>query len=127
MSVDDENNKNYENIMLEEKRISIDYFDFCNESIENNTVRRTYRIISTQIYKLIENDPHSNFGNIIYLHLNFGNGISERVYSYEKKLIYDSGEQVENNPFIIDGKDSNFTSVELRKEFIDFIENRKDC
>ena len=76
--------------------------DFCNQSIENNTIPKTYRSLSYQIHKLIKNDPS------------------------KKKLIYDSGEQVENNPFIIDGKDSNFTSVEFRKEFIDFIENKKD-
>ena len=99
MSVD-QNNQNYEKIMLEEKRISIEYLDYCNESIDD-TIPQTYRSLSNQIYKLIENDPHSNFGNIIYLHLNFGNGISERVYSYEKKLIYDSGEQVENNQTLL--------------------------
>ena len=115
MSVD-QNNQNYEKIMLEEKRISIEYLDYCNESIDD-TIPQTYRSLSNQIYKLIENDPQSNFDN----------GKSERLYDNEKELIYDSGEQVENNPFIIDGKDSNFTSIEFRKEFFEFIENKKDC
>jgi hypothetical protein len=112
MTYDEKDNQNYERIMLEENRISFDYIEFCNKYNGSNTIPQTYRSLSIEHIQLIENDPH----------LNFDNGIYDRIYSNEKGLVFDSGEEIGDNPFIIDGNDSNYSSVEFRKEFFEFIE-----